>query len=147
MDRAGPTRPSVAQRQLKPRLWTRVHRAGKSPPFWWHSLVFPSDLPARGGCPRDRESGTEGRLVRSASMDEQFSDAAGDVIKEETTRGLNPGLVVLLVVGGLLLLFLLGNYVLYMYAQKTLPPRRKKPISKKKLKRERLKQGVSAPGE
>ncbi|CAD5182468.1 unnamed protein product [Musa acuminata subsp. malaccensis] len=80
-------------------------------------------------------------------MDEQISDAAGDVIKEETSRGLNPGLVVLLVVGGLILLFLLGNYALYMYAQKTLPPRRKKPISKKKSKRERLKRGVSAPGE
>ncbi|RWW75323.1 hypothetical protein BHE74_00016653 [Ensete ventricosum] len=71
----------------------------------------------------------------------------GNVIKEETTKGLNPGLVVLLVVGGLVLLFLLGNYGIYMYAQKTVPPRRKKPISKKKLKRERLKQGVSAPGE
>ena len=56
-------------------------------------------------------------------------------------------MVVLLVVGGLVLLFLVGNYALYMYAQKTLPPRKKKPISKKKMKRERLKQGVSAPGE
>ncbi|XP_051132335.1 DNA-binding protein S1FA-like [Andrographis paniculata] len=61
--------------------------------------------------------------------------------------GFNPGLIVLLVVGGLLLLFLIGNYALYLYAQKTLPPKKKKPISKKKMKRERLKQGVSAPGE
>ncbi|EMS63555.1 hypothetical protein TRIUR3_32840 [Triticum urartu] len=30
---------------------------------------------------------------------------------------------------------------------KTLPPKKKKPVSKKKLKREKLKQGVSAPGE
>ncbi|CAA0836481.1 DNA-binding protein S1FA2 [Striga hermonthica] len=62
-------------------------------------------------------------------------------------KGFNPGLIVLLVVGGLLFLFLVGNYVLYTYAQKTLPPKKKKPVSKKKMKRERLKQGVSAPGE
>ncbi|CAJ1894294.1 unnamed protein product [Sphenostylis stenocarpa] len=63
------------------------------------------------------------------------------------SQGFNPGLIVLLVVGGLLLTFLIGNYVLYTYAQKTLPPRKKKPVSKKKMKKERLKQGVSAPGE
>ncbi|XP_047967603.1 DNA-binding protein S1FA-like isoform X2 [Salvia hispanica] len=62
-------------------------------------------------------------------------------------QGFNPGLIVLLVIGGLLLSFLVGNYVLYTYAQKTLPPRKKKPVSKKKMKKERLKQGVSAPGE
>jgi hypothetical protein len=45
------------------------------------------------------------------------------------------------------LTFLIGNYVLYAYAQKTIPPRKKKPVSKKKMKKERLKQGVSAPGE
>lgn len=60
---------------------------------------------------------------------------------------MNPGLIVLLVVVGLLLIFLVGNYVLYSYAQKTLPTRKKKPVSKKKMKREKLKQGVSAPGE
>lgn len=70
----------------------------------------------------------------------------GNVIKNEV-GGFNPGLIVLLVVGGLLVLFLVGNYALYMYAQKTLPPRKKKPISKKKMRKERLKQGVSAPGE
>ncbi|XP_051114187.1 DNA-binding protein S1FA [Andrographis paniculata] len=63
------------------------------------------------------------------------------------TQGFNPGLIVLLLVGGLLLAFLIGNYVLYVYAQKALPPKKKKPVSKKKMKRERLKQGVSAPGE
>ncbi|KAK2364096.1 DNA-binding protein S1FA [Trifolium repens] len=63
------------------------------------------------------------------------------------SQGFNPGLIVLLVVGGLLLTFLVGNYALYVYAQKTIPPRKKKPISKKKMKKERLKQGVSAPGE
>ncbi|KAK4281460.1 hypothetical protein QN277_012952 [Acacia crassicarpa] len=74
-------------------------------------------------------------------------DRVGDVIKNSEAKGFNPGLIVLLVVGGLLLTFLIGNYVLYVYAQKTLPPRKKKPVSKKKMKRERLKQGVSAPGE
>lgn len=67
--------------------------------------------------------------------------------KDVEANGFNPGLIVLLVVGGLVITFLVGNYVLYMYAQKTLPPRRKKPVSKKKLKREKLKQGVSVPGE
>ncbi|CAL5422430.1 unnamed protein product [Camellia sinensis] len=70
-----------------------------------------------------------------------------DVIKDTEVKGFNPGLIVLLLVGGLLLTFLIGNYVLYIYAQKTLPPKKKKPISKKKMRKERLKQGVSAPGE
>lgn len=74
-------------------------------------------------------------------------DRMGKVIKDAEAKGFNPGLIVLLVVVGLLLMFLVGNYVLYLYAQKTLPPKRKKPVSKKKMKRERLKQGVSAPGE
>ncbi|XP_028775950.1 DNA-binding protein S1FA isoform X2 [Neltuma alba] len=78
--------------------------------------------------------------------DFDFSDQ-GDVIKNSEAKGFNPGLIVLLVVGGLLLTFLIGNYALYLYAQRTLPPRKKKPVSKKKMKRERLKQGVSAPGE
>ncbi|RWR95573.1 DNA-binding protein S1FA [Cinnamomum micranthum f. kanehirae] len=76
------------------------------------------------------------------SFDRGVKNAINDEVK-----GFNPGLIVLLVVGGLVLLFLVGNYALYMYAQKTLPPRKKKPISKKKIKKERLKQGVSAPGE
>lgn len=69
------------------------------------------------------------------------------MVPDAEAKGFNPGLIVLLVVGGLVLAFLVGNYVLYMYAQKTLPPKKKKPISKKKMKREKLKQGVSAPGE
>ncbi|KAK6942836.1 DNA binding protein S1FA [Dillenia turbinata] len=74
--------------------------------------------------------------------------AAGNVfINEAEAKGFNPGLIVLLVVGGLLLTFLVGNYVLYTYAQKMLPPQKKKPVSKKKMKRERLKQGVAPPGE
>ncbi|VAH47579.1 unnamed protein product [Triticum turgidum subsp. durum] len=70
-----------------------------------------------------------------------------NVIIEEVNKGLNPGMIVLLVVATTLLLFFVGNYALYLYAQKTLPPKKKKPVSKKKLKREKLKQGVSAPGE
>ncbi|XP_024986158.1 DNA-binding protein S1FA-like [Cynara cardunculus var. scolymus] len=76
-------------------------------------------------------------------MDSESQFASKDV----EGKGINPGLIVLLVVGGLLITFLVGNYVLYMYAQKTLPPRKKKPVSKKKLKREKLKQGVAVPGE
>lgn len=69
------------------------------------------------------------------------------MVEDVEAKGFNSGLIVLLVVGGLVLTFLIGNYVLYLYAQKTLPPKKKKPVSKKKMKRERLKQGVSAPGE
>ncbi|CAD5184060.1 unnamed protein product [Musa acuminata subsp. malaccensis] len=80
-------------------------------------------------------------------MDEQFSDATRNMMREKATNGLNPGLVVLLVIGGLVLLFLVGNFALYTYAQKNLPPKKKKLVSKKKMKRERLKQGIAAPGE
>jgi len=65
----------------------------------------------------------------------------------EQKAGLNPGLIVLIVVVGVLLVFGVGNYVLYMYAQKTLPPKKKKPVSKKKLKKERLKAGVRPAGD
>lgn len=74
-------------------------------------------------------------------------DQQKNMVPDAEAKGFNPGLIVLLLVGGLLLVFLVGNYVLYMYAQKTLPPRKKKAISKKKMKKERLRQGVSAPGE
>ncbi|KAJ8899938.1 hypothetical protein K2173_019643 [Erythroxylum novogranatense] len=84
--------------------------------------------------------------------DFEFSDqsqfqGSGNVVKDVPAKGLNPGLIVLLVVGGLVLTFLIGNYALYVYAKKNLPSKKKKPVSKKKMKRERLKQGVSAPGE
>ncbi|KAJ0983912.1 hypothetical protein J5N97_002268 [Dioscorea zingiberensis] len=82
----------------------------------------------------------------SSNMASKFADGGGNMIVEEA-KGINPGLVVLLVVVVFLLLFIVGNYALYAYAQKTLPPKKKKPISKKKMKKERLKQGVSAPGE
>ncbi|KAF8086270.1 hypothetical protein N665_0630s0020 [Sinapis alba] len=67
--------------------------------------------------------------------------------KMESKGGLNPGLIVLLVIGGLLVTFLVGNFILYTYAQKNLPPRKKKPVSKKKMKKEKLKKGVQVPGE
>ncbi|KAL6496264.1 DNA-binding protein s1fa [Orobanche gracilis] len=74
-------------------------------------------------------------------------DRVKNAARDIEDQGFNPGLIVLLLVGGLILLFLVGNYALYVYAQRTLPPKKKKPISKKKMKKERLKQGVSAPGE
>jgi hypothetical protein len=61
--------------------------------------------------------------------------------------GFNPGLTVLVVVVGAVLIFAVGNYMLYVYAQKHLPPRKKKPVSKKKLKRERLKSGMAPAGD
>ncbi|CAN8254643.1 unnamed protein product [Cochlearia groenlandica] len=67
-------------------------------------------------------------------------DFAGKVADE--AKGLNPGLVVLLVIGVPLVAFLIANYVLYVYAQRKLPTKKKKPVSKKKLK-----QGVPVPGE
>lgn len=74
-------------------------------------------------------------------------DTQENMVKDAEAKGFNPGLIVLLLVVGVLLVFLVGNFLLYMYAQKTLPRMKKKPVSKKKMKRERLKQGVSAPGE
>ncbi|KAJ8437184.1 hypothetical protein Cgig2_003813 [Carnegiea gigantea] len=71
----------------------------------------------------------------------------GEDHQQCSSKRVQSRLIVLLIVGGLVLAFLAGNYALYLYAQKTLPPKKKKPISKKKLKRERMKQGVSAPGE
>uniref|UniRef100_A0A0E0DDS4 Uncharacterized protein n=2 Tax=Oryza meridionalis TaxID=40149 RepID=A0A0E0DDS4_9ORYZ len=82
-----------------------------------------------------------------SAMADQFADSANNVVIEEVNKGLNPGMIVLIVVATFLLLFFVGNYALYVYAQKTLPPRKKKPVSKKKMKREKLKQGVSAPGD
>ncbi|CAN8316802.1 unnamed protein product [Cochlearia groenlandica] len=66
--------------------------------------------------------------------------SAGKAVIE--AKGLNPGMIVLVVVGGLLVTFLIANYAMYMYAQKNLPSNKKKPVSKKKLQREKLKQGV-----
>jgi hypothetical protein len=48
-----------------------------------------------------------------------------NVVIEEVNKGLNPGMIVLLVVASFLLLFFVGNYALYVYAQKTLPPKKK----------------------
>ncbi|CAN8270044.1 unnamed protein product [Cochlearia groenlandica] len=63
------------------------------------------------------------------------------------SKGINPGLIVLLVIGGLLVTFLVGNFVMYTYAQKNLPPKKKKPLSKKKMMKQKQKQGVQVPGE
>ncbi|XP_024533408.1 DNA-binding protein S1FA-like [Selaginella moellendorffii] len=73
----------------------------------------------------------------------------GESIHQDTRSrgGFNPTLTVLLVVVGVVLLFVIGNYALYIYAQKTLPGRKKKPVSKKKMKRERLKQGMAPVGD
>ncbi|KAG6604436.1 DNA-binding protein S1FA2, partial [Cucurbita argyrosperma subsp. sororia] len=56
----------------------------------------------------------------------------GNVIGDADGRGFNPGLIVLLVVGGLLLAFLVVNYALYMYAQKTLPPQKKNQFPRRR---------------
>ncbi|KAI5015403.1 hypothetical protein ZWY2020_056793 [Hordeum vulgare] len=104
----------------------------------------------RARSPAARKGGEEGVVPGPdpvSAMAEQFAESANNVIIEEVNKGLNPGMIVLLVVATFLLLFFVGNYALYLYAQKTLPPKKKKPVSKKKLKREKLKQGVSAPGE
>ena len=61
-------------------------------------------------------------------MDEDFSSHADvdpsafagqeRLLTKTAGKGFNPGLIVLLVVVGVLLIFIVGNYVLYMYAQK-----------------------------
>ncbi|CAL1403388.1 unnamed protein product [Linum trigynum] len=67
----------------------------------------------------------------------------------ETSNGSNHGMIVLGIVLGLLLLFMVSNYLVYRYAQRNFASqmKKKKPVSKKKMKRERLRQGISAPGE
>lgn len=75
-------------------------------------------------------------------MDQQ-KNMARDV---EAASGFSTGLIVLLTVGGLLLLFLIGSYALSIHAHKTIPLERKKPVSKKKSRKDRLKQGFTAPG-
>ena len=72
-------------------------------------------------------------------------DKQGNVVKDTEVRGFNPCLIVLLLVARVLLLFIVGNSLLYLYAKKSLPRMKKKPVSKKKMKKENLKQGVSAP--
>ncbi|CAA7389448.1 unnamed protein product [Spirodela intermedia] len=79
-------------------------------------------------------------------MEEQIY-SEGDVFNVQASKGLNPGLIVLIVVVGMVLIFLGGNYALYTYAQRTLPKRKKKTISKKKMKKEMLKKAASSPGE
>ncbi|KHG05506.1 DNA-binding S1FA2 [Gossypium arboreum] len=62
----------------------------------------------------------------------EFADKGNKIIYETEGKGFNPGLIVLLVVGGLLLTFLVGNYVLYSYAQKTLPPRKRSQYQRRR---------------
>ncbi|KAG0625732.1 hypothetical protein M758_2G076800 [Ceratodon purpureus] len=80
----------------------------------------------------------------SADVDPSAFMGKGSI---EKSTGFNPGLIVLIVVMGALLIFGVGNFFLYQYAQKNLPPRKKKPVSKKKLKKERLKGGVRPAGD
>jgi hypothetical protein len=68
-------------------------------------------------------------------------------ILRHRSQGLSPGVLVLVVVTGVLLAFFVGNYFLFNYYQKVAPPRKKKPLSKKKLEREKRKQGVNMSGE
>ncbi len=51
-----------------------------------------------------------------------------------------------LVVGGLVL-FIVGNTILFYWAQAQKVPAPKKKLGAKKMKREKLKMGVSPPGE
>ncbi|KAI6698147.1 hypothetical protein NL676_018266 [Syzygium grande] len=143
----GLTRPLPAppEHSSSARLFSPRGRRRSRPPV--SGTFLPS---SRGWGARSRP-----RLARSlTAMAEDFEfadqvppsfDRTGKAVAD--AGGFNPGLVVLLLVVGILLIFLVGNYLLYVYAQKTLPPKKKKPVSKKKMKREKLKQGVSAPGE
>ncbi|KAG8504144.1 hypothetical protein CXB51_002454 [Gossypium anomalum] len=46
-------------------------------------------------------------------MSNEFADKGDKIIYETEAKGFNPGLIVLLVIGGLLITFLVGNYILY----------------------------------
>ncbi|CAA6654780.1 unnamed protein product [Spirodela intermedia] len=56
----------------------------------------------------------------------------GDVFNVQASKGLNPGLIVLIVVVGMVLIFLGGNYALYTYAQRTLPRGRRRRFPRRK---------------
>lgn len=84
------------------------------------------------------------KQMASASGEDGFEQ---EELLNVSEAGFNPSLTVLVVVVGTLIAFLVGNYFLWSYAQKVLPAKRKKPISKKKMQKERMKRGVSMAGE
>lgn len=73
-----------------------------------------------------------------------MSDPMVDNVVEENDNTVT--ILLTLVLGGLLL-FLVGNTVLYYWAQGQKVPAPKKKVGAKKMKREKLKMGISAPGE
>jgi len=62
-------------------------------------------------------------------------------------EGFNPTLLILIVVVTILLLFLRGQCRHVLLRAKRDAPQKKKPVSKKKMMRERMKRGVAMPGE
>lgn len=80
------TQPSAAQMQLGLRIWARVHGAGKSASFWWHSLglVFPLIF-ARRGSTRDRgECGSFSLVLFIDRIRVSFSSVSGRFIAGAT---------------------------------------------------------------
>jgi hypothetical protein len=59
----------------------------------------------------------------------------------------NPVPIILGVTVTVVLIFLVGNVLLWYYAQQNAPPRPKKKLGAKKTKREALKRGLAPAGE
>lgn len=75
-----------------------------------------------------------------------MADTAGSA-EPKVVDGPSPVPVILFLVLGTVIVFCVVNVALWYYATKNAPPRPKKKLGVKKAKREKLKMGISAPGE
>ncbi|KAF3661377.1 DNA-binding protein S1FA2 [Capsicum annuum] len=147
-EKVGVTSVECKMREARLRWFGHVKRRGMDAPVCRCERLALDGFRRGRGRPKKYWGEVIRRDMEQLQLTENMTlDRKENMAKDVEVNGFNPGLIVLLVIGGLVLTFLIGNYVLYVYAQKTLPPKKKKPISKKKMKKERLKQGVSAPGE
>ncbi|CAN0911549.1 hypothetical protein LINGRAHAP2_LOCUS26933 [Linum grandiflorum] len=92
-----------------------------------------------------------GRMGRDKDGNMIIRENEEDINVERNSSSSRQGMVVLGIVVGLLLFFIVGNCLLYRYATRESDKKKKmmikKAVSKKKMKRERLKQGIFVPGD
>lgn len=77
-------------------------------------------------------------------MSELSENVSEDVKLKESS---NPVTTILVVVFGFLILAISVNVGLWWWAQRNAPPKPPKKMSAKRLKREKLKMGITAPGD
>ncbi|CAN1226871.1 hypothetical protein LINGRAPRIM_LOCUS1118 [Linum grandiflorum] len=92
-----------------------------------------------------------GRMGKDKDGNMIIRENEEDINVERNSSSSRQGMVVLGIVVGLLLFFIVGNCLLYRYATRESDKKKrtmiKKAVSKKKMKRERLKQGIFVPGD